>query len=272
MATAVEAVFQEMFADWGLPADLFRRMFDRFVAEGADEAAGQVVAMELEQTPEFAARFPTYKKMAEEGRAITVGQWLGYEKQVREYLSVLGPQAQEKFTSPDRIGDMLYGSVSANEVQERVNMAAYASSTAPADVRAALTSRYGLTQADLTSYWLEPDETTTMLQTRMGAARIVGAATLNDMNATTAFAEELAREGVDYAQARQAYAEASRARGLEGEQGLSQEDIVGSRLGRSEAATRVERAQRARKARFGDQGGAESGREGISGLGSSANV
>ena len=113
---------------------------------------------------------------------------------------VLGPQAQEKFTSPDRIGDMLYGSVSANEVQERVNMAAYASSTAPADVRAALTSRYGLTQADLTSYWLEPDETTTMLQTRMGAARIVGAATLNDMNATTAFAEELAREGVDYAQ------------------------------------------------------------------------
>jgi hypothetical protein len=228
----------------------------------------------LKKTPEFQARFPTYLKLEQEGRAVTVDFILGYERTIRQQLSVLGPEAQKRFSTPDRIGEMIYGSVSPEESQTRIDMASYASTTAPPSVQKALVARYGLTAGDMASFWLEPDETTAMLQTRMGAARLVGAANEYgfDKEMGTGFAEDLARQGYDYNAARQNLAEAQQRIGLEGEQGVQGSDLVESQFGRVEAARRVNRATQARKSRFSDQGGADSGKEGISGLGSSANV
>lgn len=274
MATKVEAVFASAFAAWGLPASFYREMFDKWVTAGADDTATQVIAEEIKTTAEFKARFPKFHELEQEGRAVSVGDWLNYENALRESLNILGPEYREKFSTPQRVGEMLFGEVSIDEARDRIQMASYASTTAPKSVQEALAARYGLTPGDMAAYWLEPDETTAVLQTRMGAARLVGAASEYGLGTAidTQYAEELAKQGVDYGEAKQGMSQAAQQRELEGEQGVTTGDLVRGKFGDENARRRVTRAQQARRGRFSGGGGAEQGREGISGLGDSSNT
>lgn len=269
IATAYET-FKTEFAAWGLPESLLVWAYDRYKELGADEMAANRVAEEMKQRPEFKARFPAFEELAKRGEAISVEEYLEYEQRVRESMKFYGVD-QREFGSDRKIADMLISRVSADEAQARLELAAYGAYTAPAEVKAAMSSMYGITEGDLVSFWLEPDEALPVLRRKFGASQVAGALVEQGFGADRTFAEEVTDRGYTYTQAREA---AQRARGLEGltggEQAVAQGDVVRAQFGDVEAQKRVERSALSRQAAFQKSSGAGADQSGVSGLGSSS--
>ena len=262
-------LFAGEFADWGIPESLTVWAYERYKELGADEGAASRVAEEMKARPEFKARFPAFEELARRGEAMSVDEYLDYEQQVRKTMKMFGVDPLE-FGSDEKIGQMLTNRVSPEEARSRMEMAAFAAYQAPAEVKRALATSYGVTEGDLVAYWLEPDEALPVLQRKFGAAQVRGAMMEQGLDMSTDLSEQAADRGYSYDQSREA---AQRARSLDplsgGEQTASRDDIAAAQFGDVAAQKRVERAAKSRAARFGGGGGAAEGQQGVSGLASS---
>jgi hypothetical protein len=263
-------LFRLNFADWGLSETLLVWAYNRYKELGADEQAANRVAEEMKSRPEFKARFPAFDELAKRGEAISIDEYLAYEQAVRKSMKAFGVDP-EMFGTDSKIADMLTNRVSADEARSRMEMASYAAYTAPPEVKAAMATRYGVTEGDLVAFWLEPDEAMPVLQRKFGTSQIMGALAEQGIKGQDANADSAYERGYTYASAREA---AARARGLQGvtagEDVATQDDVVAAQFGDQAAALRLERAVAARRARFEAGGGAASGQTGLSGLGESS--
>lgn len=231
----------------------------------------QDIVLLARQTDYYKQRYPAMEALNRAGRGITEGQYQAYETTMRQLVQSYGlPKGM--YDTPDAIADLLIKDVSTAEAADRVKMAAAAAYTAPAEVRKALTDKYGLTPGDLIGYWLDPDKAMPLIERQYNAAQVLGAGSRYGVDMTTQKAEELASRGVGYDAAMQGFGNVAKQGSLTGGPGetISQGDLVDAQFGDVKAQAKAERVAGGRTAAFAAGGGAVAGQGGVSGLGSAS--
>lgn len=217
----------------------------------------------LDTTPEgqaahrrYLEAFPGMTDFIENG--IFVGddpemQYLSYRNSVREAAARYG--VNESMVTNDKIVGYLTNRVSAAEVAQRMSTAANAVATTPPETIAVLQDYYGVSGGDLITFFLNPDETEAMLQTRYTAARIGTEAVRQKFGLNQSEAEALAQQGMGPDQAAEGLRAASARTAFMSGAGetAARSDIVGALSGEGAAEEKIARIAASRTGRF--QGG-----------------
>lgn len=223
------------------------------------------------QTPEYAARYPAMAELNRAGRGITEGQYQAYESTVRSLVQNFGlPKGM--YDTPQDIANLLVKDVSTSEITSRIQLAAAAAYTAPAEVRQALTEKYGLTPGDMIGYWLDPDKAMPLIERQYNAAQIMGAGSRYGVDMGAQTAEEYAARGVGYDAAAQGFGQVAKQGSLTAGPGetITQAELVDAQFGGTKAQQKAERVAGGRVAAFSSGGGAVAGQAGVTGLGTAS--
>lgn len=271
---SAQALLYQTLNYWGL-GELAEWAWDLQTGKttGSPATEGEVYLAILAH-PTFEAKYPAFNQLAQDGRGISVEDYQNYQNDVRNYLQAFGVPSG-MYDTPQSIATLLLNDVSREEVRDRLNLAAQASFTAPEEVRRALTERYNATPGDLVGYYLDPDKAAPLLEQQYRSAQVIGAAERQGFNVATAAAERIASQGVEYGAASQGFSQAAQARELStdlfGDEGVSEEELVGGIFGDGTSALKTDTVARRRSAAYqAAQGGAAAGQTGVSGLGSSS--
>jgi hypothetical protein len=272
MAASARDLVNERLGQYGLD-ERYRSNDGRPIGDWAWERyleTGDIdmVLTELRSQQGFKDRFPAYDYLASQGRAITPDQYVAYETQFYGLAQAYG--VPDGVFGADYITSMLKNDVSASEASERFAINAEASLTAPSEVRTALADMYGVTEGGMLAYYLDADQALPVLKQQFTAAQIQGASMERQFSLQRAQAEDLAARGVTYEQTREAAKNADLSRGLVGEQGVAEADLLLAGLGNSEAIRDVTRAALSRRSRFSGGGSAAQEQGGVAGLGSAS--
>lgn len=266
--------------DWATNADVLRAQLDdfglgsltNFVLNLLNDpnATDEYILAQIRGTTEYAQRFPAMADLKAAGKAISEQSYIDYERTVRESAQQAGIPAS-MFDS-EYVAKMLRSDVSPSEFQKRIGMAAAAAYTAPEETRRALQDLYGIGQADLTAYWLDPDAALPVLTLRQQAADIAGTGLRNEIAISKQYAEELVKQGTTQSEAARGFESAAGVQGLTAGRGetATQDDLVRSQFGDQQARQKVQRVASTRTAQFAGAGQAVEGQSGVSGLGSAS--
>jgi hypothetical protein len=231
--------------------------------------SADMIAILLRETPEYKARFPAMAELAKKGRAISESQYIDYERTAASLEQRYGFPAGMIMGS---VTDLLMNEVSAAELNDRVLLASASSLEAPEDLRQTLKDYYGVDQAGLAAYYLDPDKALPLLEKQFATVQIGTEGRRQGFDLGEGLSATLEGWGVDAGQARQGYQQAGAARGLTAGRGdsVSQEGLVKGVFGDSASASANERAAKARANRFAGGGGYAGERSGATGIGSSS--
>lgn len=265
MAESAFGIIRTVLERYGL-GTLAKWAWDRF--KGGDSV--EEIMLALRDTPEYKDRFRAMEQLRKEGRALSEQEYLDYEQGLRGLVHQFGLNPG-LYTTRDYVAELLINNVTLVEAQSRMQIAAAASVTAPAEYKEAFGRLYG-NRGDWTSIWLETDRTLPELEKQFAAASIAGEVTianLGDVSRRTA--EQLASAGITREQARQGLSRASRELGArlpgEAESGLGTDRLVSGALGVGTAAQDFERRVRQRIAAFAGGGSAATTQQGAVGAG-----
>lgn len=266
---SAQQILTAFLADYGLES-LASWAWSQYTASGVtsiDEFT-PVLRAELPKQQAFKIRFPAYDQMLQQGKGISVDEYVRYEKDLNKASNYYGLPAGF-IEDRDYIAKIMLADVSADEFAERAQMARDNALNAPAETRQALQDLYGMSEGDLTAFWMDPDKAMPLLQRRSTAAAIAGAGLKNAIAISAAEAERLAAEDITAARAREGFQQVALQQGLQygGGETVTQEELVAGQFGNAQAAQKVERVRGARTAEFAQGGGAAAGQAGISGLG-----
>ena len=199
-------MLEDTFAGFGLQslsATISKLMKDNV---GPNEAA-----LMLKQTPEYKQRFagnfdPTYGRAAKGLNVLTEAEYLGVERTYGELMQQYGVS---NLANRNQFAQLIGGDVSTTELQDRLNLAVTSVQKADPTVMATLKAYYpNITDANLVSYFLAPEDTLPQLQRQVQAADIGAAAVQQGIPGIgVKRAEQLAGLGVSYAQAQKGYGE-----------------------------------------------------------------
>lgn len=226
------------------------------------------ISIELETQPAFIQRFPTIFERRENGDPpVSIAEVLQFERQVSELASFWG--------IPEGVIDaqtQMTNNRSFNELQAVVADVAQFANEDPETV-AQLTALYGVgvTRGEMIAFALDQDATLPIVQTRLEAARIAGAADQQGFGQLTAQeAELLSRQGLDPDQALQSFALLANSTELFGTlpgqagEGFTREDQLALAAGDATVAQRLD-TERQRRLGVFDEGGGFAG--GVAGIG-----
>lgn len=266
--------------DWATNRDVLRSQLDEFGLGSLTDfvlnlltdpnATDEYILAQIRTTQEYADRFPAMADLRAAGKGISEQSYIDYERTIAESAQAAGLPGG-MFTS-DYIAKMLRSDVDPAEFQQRIGMAAAAAYTAPQETRQALQDLYGIGQAELTAYWLDPDAALPVLTLQRQAADLAGAGLRQDIAISREYAESLVKEGVAQSEAQRGFEQAAALRGLSAGMGetASEDDLVRSQFGDTDARRRVQRVSSSRTGRFAGGGQAAEGRSGLEGLGSAS--
>lgn len=230
----------------------------------------------LPTTQKYRDHFPGLKEMGEAGKAWTPGQWNSYYNTAQEQAVAAG--LPSGFISREDVGKLLTGNVSAAELGGRITAAGQSVYNAD-PVLIQQMRDYGMTDGDLTAFYLDPDKAAPLLerkaqeeQGRIGAAgRRTGYG-----NVTLGEAQGLQQLGVDEGEAAVGFGQLASLHPLfanTAEETMTGSDItrdeqLGAQFGNNAAnQAEIEQRKASRKAAFSGGGGAASGGAGKQGLG-----
>jgi len=170
-------------------------------------------AIELQNTKEYQQRFKANQDRIKAGlRALTPAEYIGLEDQYQNIMRNYGLPAS--YYSKDSMGTqegfqkLLANDVSATELEDRVATAQQRVLNSNPEVLKALKQFYpDISNADILSYALDPQNALTNIKRKVTAAEIGGAALAQGLQAQGGTAETLAGMGVTKAQAQQGYGE-----------------------------------------------------------------
>ena len=166
--------------------------------------------IELRKSPVYQTRFAGNAKRVNAGlNAISEAEYLALEDSYSETLRAYGQQTilgVDKKTRQAAMANIIGGDISPVEFKDRVSTVVTRVENADPLVKSTLRDFYKITDTDLVSYFLKPDENLPRLQEKVTAAEI-GSAALAQGGLTTDMtsAESLAKFGVDLATARKGY-------------------------------------------------------------------
>jgi LysM repeat protein len=202
--------------------DAFALLTSTFGLYGLDELAPVIAGymkqgltsneaiIELRKNKTYQTRFAGNATRTTAGlNALSEAEYLALEDSYSETLRAYGQQTllgADKKARQAEMAKIIGGDISAVEFKDRVSTVVTRVENADPLVKATLRDFYKITDANLVSYFLKPDENLPRLQEKVTAAEI-GSAALAQGGLTTDMtsAESLAKFGVDLATARKGY-------------------------------------------------------------------
>lgn len=173
----------------------------RLAQEGATEAT---ITMALQETDDYKRRFKANQDRIKKGlQVLTPAEYLNLEDGYRQILRSYG---LNQFDTDDYVSQFIANDVSAAELSNRVVTAVQRVRNADPAVASTLKQFYGIGDADLVAYVLDPNQQFPKIQTQVAAAEIGAAAGLQGLTPGVAVSEQLARQGVTQAEAQRGYA------------------------------------------------------------------
>lgn len=173
----------------------------RLAQEGATEAT---ITMALQETDDYKRRFRANQDRIKKGlQVLTPAEYLNLEDGYRQILRSYG---LNQFDTDDYVSQFIANDVSAAELSNRVVTAVQRVRNADPAVANTLRQFYGIGDADLVAYVLDPNQQFPKIQTQVAAAEIGAAAGLQGLTPGVAVSEQLARQGVTQAEAQRGYA------------------------------------------------------------------
>lgn len=264
---SVMDILTARFAQFGL-SSLVPKIKELAIS-GATE---NTITFALMETDEYKTRFKANEiRLAKNLKVLSPAEYITVEDSYRQVLRAYG---LKQFDTDDYVSQFISNDVSPTELSNRVVTAVQRVQNADPAVSRTLRDYYGVGQADLVAYVLDPEQQFQKIQRQVSAAEIGTAARVQGLEAGVNVAEQLAAQGVTAAEAQKGYATIADI--LPSAKKLS--DIYGTTLEGYDQATaeqevfnQLASAQRARKKLSEREVAAFSAKSGISGtsLGSS---
>lgn len=214
------------------------------------------IVFALREQPAFQKRFAGNAARLKKGLPeLTPGEYLSLEDQYRTTLRSNGLPT-EFYDAPDDFQQLIEGDVSIQEFNERISEGYRAVADADPEVKRQMKQLYGVTDGDLAAYFLDPNKAAPLLTRQARAAHIAArGAEQAGIQLTGTFAEELAARGITQAEAQRGFGEIGALGELTqtfaGEQGLTQQQLIGGQFGYDVAAQEeLARRKRGRVAAF----------------------
>jgi hypothetical protein len=197
--------------------------------------------------------------------------YIEYRNTVRENAKRYGVDAA--LTSDSAIETYIGNRNSAAEITSRMQTAATAIATTPAETYAILQSYYNIGSSDLMSFYLDTTVTEAELQKRYTAARIGTEAARQTFGIDAGFAENLAQRGITVDEAARGFGTANSQRDFMNGRGdiVTQDSLVNAQFGGVTDAAAISRVAASRRNRFEGGGTYATDRTGVAGLASASN-
>jgi hypothetical protein len=214
------------------------------------------IGIQLRESPAFQARFAANEARRKAGKPVySVTQLLQLESTYRRNLSDAG-MPKGFYDDPVSLQNFIVNDVSPDEVLARVQLGFQAVRDAPKEVVNQMKSLYNIDDTQLAAFFLDPAKGKDIVLRAADAAQIAAQAKVaGGMTLDTIQAENLARAGVTAQQAQAGFSQIGQQAGLyrplEGEQAITQEDILAGTFTNEQAAQqRIARRKRGRIAGF----------------------
>jgi hypothetical protein len=229
------------------------------------------LSIALQNTNEYKQRFSANQTRIKAGlQALTPAEYIGLEDQYQNVMRNYGLPAS--YYSKDTIGTqsgfdkLLANDVSATELEDRIATAQQRVQNSNPEVLRALKQFYpDISNGDILSYALDPQNALTNIKRKVTAAEIGGAALAQGLQAQGGTAESLAGMGVTKAQAQQGYTDVaqmvptgSKLADIYGQQPYTQQTAeaeVFNSAGAAEAATKRKKLKSLEEASFSGSSG-----------------
>jgi hypothetical protein len=219
------------------------------------------IGIQLRDSKAFKERFAGNEKLRDAKKPVySVSQYLQLESEYRRNLLAAGMPA-DFYSSQEDIANFIGNQNSPDEIKARVEQGFASVKNADPKVVAELKTMYGLDEGTLAAFFLDPVRTKDTVLRAARAAEVASQARQQaGISLSSSAAELLVQQGVTQEEARTGFAQVSQlqelTRPLQGEQALTQEELVAGSLGTNAAAAqRVAKTQRRRKAGFEAGGG-----------------
>lgn len=239
--------------DPALLADVKTALADRRItgASNIDD-----IGIQLRESEAFRKRFAANEaRRAANKPAYSVSQYLQLESSYRQVLNAAG-MPKDFYNNQEDFESFIANDISPDEVQYRVQQGYAAVKNADPTVVNELKTLYGLDDATLAAYFIDPNKTKEAVVRSARAAEVAAQARKQaDIGLSAAQAEELVLGGVTEQQAQSAFGDVRALQELTqplmGEQALTQQDLIQGVTGiNAAAAQRVAKTARRRRATF----------------------
>jgi hypothetical protein len=217
------------------------------------------IIFSIREQDAYKKRFAANAARAKKGLAeLDPASYLQLENQYRQLLQSNG-LPPGFYDNNDDFTALLSGDVSPQELQTRVQQGFRAVQDADPEVKRQMQELYGVNEAGLAAYFLDPKKAAPILTRQAEAAKISARAKeQGGLQLEKGTAEELAARGITAAEAETAFTTLGLQQGLytemAGEQALTQQEKVGAALGYDvEGQRKIKQRQATRKSPF--QGG-----------------
>lgn len=196
---SIIAVLTDRFNKFGLGS--LASKIRELAVDGATEAT---ITLALQETPEYQMRFAANtERLKKNLQVLTPAEYLNLEDGYRQVLRAYG---LKQFDTDEYVRQFIANDVSAAELSDRVVTAVQRVQNADPAVSRQLRDYYGIGNADLVAYVLDPNQQLPKIQRQVAAAEIGAAAAVQGITAGVSVAEQLASQGVTQAEARKGYA------------------------------------------------------------------
>lgn len=193
------ATMQARFKQYGLEG--LATKIQQLAVDGANEAT---ITLQLQETPEYQQRFKANAtRLKNNLQVLTPSEYLQTEDTYRQVLRAYG---LKQFDTDEYVSQFLANDVSPTELSNRVQTAVQRVQNADPAVSRTLRDYYGIGQADLVGYVLDPATNYQKIQKQVAAAEIGTAARVQGLEAGVSVAEQLAAQGITAAEAQKGYA------------------------------------------------------------------
>jgi hypothetical protein len=205
----MDKILKDVFASYGL--DTLADEIERYMKEGI--GTGEAT-LRLKKSQPYKDRFKGNELRLAAGRnVINEAEYLDLENSYSQTLKAYGLQdyfgvgvtPAQRLTRQQAMAEVIGADISAVEFKDRVSTSVDRVKMADPGTKKAFQDFYGIGEADLVKYFLNPTQTLVTLKEKATAAEIGGAAIGQNLPATMASAEELARYGINREQAQVGY-------------------------------------------------------------------
>jgi len=249
--------------------DLIAQRLDSYGLSGLGDFVWKMISEEnitseyalverIRTTPQYQQRFPAMAiRRSANMNAISEEEYIALEKGYRQVLKIAGMPAN-LFDTPEDFTELIGGDVSVTELNQRVQQGYQAVAQSNPQVINEMKRLYGIDDAGLAAYFLDPERATPVLLRQARAAQIAAEGTLQaGLEIGAAQAEQLAIAGVTEETARQGFQTLATAEELfvplpgTTEEAITVEEQIGGVFGTSGAAQqRIRQRSRERAAAF----------------------
>jgi hypothetical protein len=198
--TGASAIIKAQLEAWGI-GTLYGDAV-KILKQGLNADA---VIAQLQDTAAYKQRFWYNEQRKKAGLAVlSPAEAVATEAQMRGILRQFGLPAGF-YDSPQDVGNFIAKNISASELADRATAARDLWLNAPAETQAYWKAHYGASDGDAIAAILNPDKALPLIQRKLAAANIGGAAMRQGLTEGTARAEQLATLGVTPDQAQQGF-------------------------------------------------------------------